>query len=533
MSQIQANAKRDEKKKDVQNKVSKKSPEKNMSEIDEHILKRFDIKKRLGKGAYGIVWKAIDRKTKDVVAIKKIFDAFRNQTDAQRTFREIIFLQSFRNHPNIVKLHSIHRALNNRDIYLGFEYMETDLHNVIKRGNILKDIHRRYIMYQMLKATKYIHSGNVIHRDQKPSNVLIDSACRVKLADFGLARSVSSMYSGGEDGADPCLTDYVATRWYRAPEILIASKNYTKGIDMWSLGCILGEMLTGKPLFPGTSTVNQIERIMAALPRPSSEDIGVVCSGYGSSLIKELASANSRNASLTAQLSCAPKDASELVQQLLVFNPAKRLSAERALHHEYVSKFHREKDELILPSDVLLPLRDDKQMSVDDYRNKLYSIMAKGFQHCNEQPRKTYSSKSQIIATSTKSRSFQETSDVSKSYSKSKLSVSADQKLRPKPKPTDRPLKEFRSDQTIGKPMKATKYFETRGHEWLDNSHGDYFQVARSNPSDIFSGEKKNLQQRRNSTSFSTITIGDGCYGNQKHGVITASALMDLRTSIR
>ncbi|KOB69081.1 Mitogen-activated protein kinase [Operophtera brumata] len=178
MSQPQK-IKKDDKNKDVpQKQVAKKSPEKNMSEIDEHILKRFEIKKRLGKGAYGIVWKATDKKTKDVVAIKKIFDAFRNQTDAQRTFREIIFLQSFRNHPNI-----------------------TDLHNVIKRGNILKDIHKRYIMYQMLKATK------------------------VKLADFGLARSVSSVYSGGEDGADPCLTDYVATRWYRAPEILIASKN--------------------------------------------------------------------------------------------------------------------------------------------------------------------------------------------------------------------------------------------------------------------------------------------------------------------
>lgn len=109
MSQAQ-NVKKDDKKKDgAQKQVAKKSPEKNMSEIDEHILKRFEIKKRLGKGAYGIVWKAIDRKSKDVVAIKKIFDAFRNQTDAQRTFREIIFLQSFRNHPNIVKLHSIHR----------------------------------------------------------------------------------------------------------------------------------------------------------------------------------------------------------------------------------------------------------------------------------------------------------------------------------------------------------------------------------------------------------------------------------------
>ncbi|KAH9636314.1 hypothetical protein HF086_003281 [Spodoptera exigua] len=286
MSQNQG--KKDDRKKDVgQKQLQKKVPDKNMSEIDDHILKRFEVKKRLGKGAYGIVWKAVDKKTKDVVAIKKIFDAFRNQTDAQRTFREIIFLQSFRNHPNIIKLHSIHRALNNQDIYLGFEYMETDLHNVIKRGNILKDIHKRYIMYQMLKATKYIHSGNVIHRDQKPSNVLIDSACR----------SVSSLYSGGEEGADPCLTDYVATRWYRAPEILIASKSYTKGIDMWSLGCILGEMLTGKPLFPGTSTVNQVERIMSALPKPSAEDIAIVCSGYGSSLIREQASNSSGGAS--------------------------------------------------------------------------------------------------------------------------------------------------------------------------------------------------------------------------------------------
>ncbi|XP_041974769.1 extracellular signal-regulated kinase 2 [Aricia agestis] len=520
---------RKEEKKNVPIKTVKKSPEKNMSEIDEHILKRFDIKKRLGKGAYGIVWKAVDKKTKDVVAIKKIFDAFCNQTDAQRTFREIIFLQSFRNHPNIVKLHSIHRALNNRDIYLGFEYMETDLHNVIKRGNILKDIHKRYIMYQMLKATKYIHSGNVIHRDQKPSNVLIDSACRVKLADFGLARSVSSLYSGGEGGADPCLTDYVATRWYRAPEILIASKNYTKGIDMWSLGCILGEMLTGKPLFPGSSTVNQIERIMSVLPRPSSEDIAAVCSGYGSSLIKEQAS--NSNASLSTLLSTSSRDAADLVKQLLVFNPTKRLSAEQALNHEYVSKFHREKDEVTLASDVLLPLRDDKQLSVDDYRNKLYSIMAKGFQNTNGLTRKSYSGKSHTLISTTKaSKSFQEMTESTYTTSKH-MSASAGVKTRTKT-PIERPLKEYRSDQAI-KPVKATKSFETRSQEWLNNSHRDYFPSGPSR--DVYNSGKKLLQQRRNSTSFSTLGIGDavGFGQNQKHGVITASALMDLRTSIR
>ncbi|EFN82891.1 Putative serine/threonine-protein kinase C05D10.2, partial [Harpegnathos saltator] len=177
--------------------------------------------------AYGIVWKAIEKKRQDTVAVKKIFDAFRNQTDAQRTFREIMFLLSFANHENIIRLIGLHKANNDRDIYLVFEYMETDLHNVIKRGNILKDIHKVFIMYQLFKAIKYIHSGNVIHRDLKPSNVLLNAQCHCKIADFGLARSVTQIGEGdGETGSDPTLTDYVATRWYRAPEILIASKRF-------------------------------------------------------------------------------------------------------------------------------------------------------------------------------------------------------------------------------------------------------------------------------------------------------------------
>lgn len=110
--------------------------------------------------------------------------------------------------------------------------MDIDLHVVIKRGNILRDCHHRYIMYQLLNATSYIHSGNVIHRDQKPSNVLLDHHCRCKIADFGLARSITpssndgAISTCGDSDYDPNLTDYVATRWYRAPEILIASKRY-------------------------------------------------------------------------------------------------------------------------------------------------------------------------------------------------------------------------------------------------------------------------------------------------------------------
>merc|ERR1711977_781030 len=161
-------------------------------DIDKHVLRRYEIVQKLGKGAYGIVWRAVDKKTRDTVALKKIFDAFQNATDAQRTFREIMFLQEMNNHENVVRLLNVLKAENDRDIYLVFEFMETDLHAVI-RANILKDIHKQYILYQLFKALHYMHTGNVLHRDMKPSNLLLNSECFLKVADFGLARSVASL----------------------------------------------------------------------------------------------------------------------------------------------------------------------------------------------------------------------------------------------------------------------------------------------------------------------------------------------------
>ena len=120
-------------------------------EIEAHVLKKYEILQKLGKGAYGIVWKATERKSRQTVALKKIFDAFQNATDAQRTYREIIFLQQMRGHENIVELREVLKADNDRDIYLTFEYMETDLHATI-RANILEEIHKQYIMYQAFKA---------------------------------------------------------------------------------------------------------------------------------------------------------------------------------------------------------------------------------------------------------------------------------------------------------------------------------------------------------------------------------------------
>jgi mitogen-activated protein kinase 15 len=129
--------------------------------------------------------------------------------------------------------------------------MEADLHNVISE-DILRSIHIKFIIYQMAKALKYMHTGKVIHRDLKPSNVLVNSNCSIKLCDFGLVRCLKS------EKDQAVMTEGVATRWYRAPEILFGSRNYSTPADIWSFGCIIYELLAQKPLFPGNSTVDQI-----------------------------------------------------------------------------------------------------------------------------------------------------------------------------------------------------------------------------------------------------------------------------------
>jgi len=311
----------------------------------------------------------MDKKTKNILALKKIFDAFQNATDAQRTFREIMFLQEL-DHENIIKLYNVIRADNDKDIYLVFEYMETDLHAVI-RAKILEEIHKQYVMYQTLRCLKYMHSADLLHRDLKPSNILLNSDCLVKVADLGLARSVAMK----EEGAAPVLTEYVATRWYRAPEILLGSQKYTKGVDMWSMGCILGEIILGKPIFPGTSTLNQIDRIMVITGRPSSEDIESIQSPLAATMLETLAIPKTK--SLREFFPTASDDALDLLSKLLNFNPNKRLSAEKALQHPYVAQFHNPEDEPVCDKIIYIPIDDNTKLSMREYRDRLYQEIAK------------------------------------------------------------------------------------------------------------------------------------------------------------
>lgn len=173
------------------------------------------------------------------------------------------------------------------------------------------------------------------------------------------------------DGSTAILTDYVATRWYRAPEILLGSAKYTYGVDMWSSGCILGELLGLKPIFPGSSTMNQLERITEVTGPPTREDLQAIQSSFSSTMLDGCRFAPQRK--LSAMFPNITPDAEDLLSRLLKFNPEHRITAEQALKHPYVSQFHSPMDEPSAPRVITIPINDNNKFSIHDYRTTLYT----------------------------------------------------------------------------------------------------------------------------------------------------------------
>ncbi|KAF8818751.1 CMGC kinase, MAPK family (ERK) MAPK-1 [Cardiosporidium cionae] len=359
--------------------------------VDENTVwevpKRLKLIQKVGSGAYGIVASFFDEETKREVAVKKVGDAFKDLVDAKRILREIRILRHLK-HTNIIRILDIFppSTPDFEDIYLVSELMSTDLHRVLHSRQKLTDGHFQYFIYQILRGLLYLHSANVIHRDLKPCNILINLNCELKICDFGLARGLENrnlstceehlnencvdcsergMHQKGTNGNSRTqsqrnavctrrpsvlipkkspsettyaeLTDYVVTRWYRSPEIILHPRHYDKPIDVWSLGCIFAELLGRQPLFAGSDNHDQLRRIVGTLGTPNMEDLQWLPTGADrEKAIKMLQSyPQSKGQSFHNLFPHTNPLSIDLLQRMLTFNPEERITVEEALEHEY------------------------------------------------------------------------------------------------------------------------------------------------------------------------------------------------------
>ncbi|CAB4030917.1 mitogen-activated kinase 14 isoform X1, partial [Paramuricea clavata] len=207
------------------------------------VPERYQDLQSIGSGAYGLVCSSDDKMLGEKVAIKKFSRPFQSLIHAKRTYRELKLLRHM-DHENIIGILNIFTPQSSmedfQDVYMVTQLMGADLNSILKCQQ-LSDDHVKFLIYQILRGLKYIHSAGVIHRDLKPSNIAVNEDCELRILDFGLARM-----------ADNEMTGYVATRWYRAPEIMLNWMHYNQTVDIWSVGCIMAELLTSKTLFPGT-----------------------------------------------------------------------------------------------------------------------------------------------------------------------------------------------------------------------------------------------------------------------------------------
>uniref|UniRef100_A0A3B4AS62 mitogen-activated protein kinase n=1 Tax=Periophthalmus magnuspinnatus TaxID=409849 RepID=A0A3B4AS62_9GOBI len=310
---------------------------------------RYRELRQVGTGAYGTVCSALDSRTGAKVAIKKLYRPFQSELFAKRAYRELRLLKHMK-HENVIGLLDVFTAdlsLDRfTDFYLVMPFMGTDLGKVMKLQRLSEE-KIQYLVYQMLKGLKYIHSAGIIHRDLKPGNLAINQDCELKIIDFGLARQ-----------ADSEMTGYVVTRWYRAPEVILNWMHYTQTVDIWSVGCIMAEMLQGKPLFKGSDHLDQLTEIMKIIGTPSQEFI-FSCDTFTFVFYFFLPV-------------CLVRAAVCVLECMLLLDPESRVTAAEALSLPYFSVFRDPDEETeALPYDHSL---DNTELTVEQWKRKTGSL---------------------------------------------------------------------------------------------------------------------------------------------------------------
>ena len=281
-------------------------------------MEKYKIIETIGDGTYGIVYKGINTKTNEYVAIKKMKKKY-TDWDECLSLKEVQTLLTLK-HSNIVTLNEL--ILQKNELNMIFEFIGQNLFEYAKNMNEIPEYKIRNISFQILQGLAYMHKNNFFHRDMKPENILI-SGDQVKLADFGLARDINS---------EPPFTDYVATRWYRSPEVILNSKIYSSPIDIFALGAIIAELYTGVPLFPGKEASDQMNKICEVLGTPNQSDWN---EGYDLANQIHFKFPQYRGKKLKNVIHRASDLAINLLEMMLCFNPSKRPSAVKCLQHPF------------------------------------------------------------------------------------------------------------------------------------------------------------------------------------------------------
>ncbi|XP_071829728.1 cyclin-dependent kinase 1-like [Apostichopus japonicus] len=289
---------------------------------------------KIGEGTYGVVYKGKNKKTGKIVALKKIRLENEEEGVPSTAIREISILKELSEHPNIVKL--IEVLSDENKLFLVFEFLKMDLKHYMEslKGRMLEPALVKSYTYQITEGILFCHKRRIIHRDLKPQNLLIDEGGCIKIADFGLGRAFGVPVR--------VYTHEIVTLWYRPPEVLLGSPRYSCPVDVWSIGCIFAELVTKKPLFHGDSEIDQLFRIFRTMATPTEDNWPGVTSlpDYKSSFPKWT------KKSLATSVASLDSQGLDLLEEMLIYNPAKRISAKQALKHPYFDDL----DKSTLPS---------------------------------------------------------------------------------------------------------------------------------------------------------------------------------------